>query len=56
MSIDADDFEYVYHNYNHLINEISNTPEKKRTLRENKLLSEALLMEKLVYDSRYGDD
>lgn len=54
MSIDAGDFEYVYHNYNNLIDKISVVPKEKRTKREDKLLGEALLMEKLIYDSRYG--
>lgn len=54
MSIDANDFEYVYHNYNNIIDNL--ITKENRTEKQNKLLSEALLMDKLIYDSRYGDD
>lgn len=54
MSIDSNDFEYVYHNYNDLINKISVVPKEKRTEREDKLFKDALLMEKLIFDSRHG--
>ena len=54
MSIDSNDFEYVYHNYNDLIDKITAVPKEKRTPREDKLLGEALLMDKLLFDCRYG--
>lgn len=52
MSINANDFEYVYKNYNNIIDDLIS--KNNRTERENKLLSDALLMDKLVYDSQYG--
>ena len=52
MSIDANDFEYVYHNYNKIIDDLCF--KNNITKREDKLLKEALLMDKLIFDSRYG--
>lgn len=52
MSIDAEDFDYIYHNYNKIIDDLS--CKNNITKREDKLLKEALLMDKLIYDSRYG--
>lgn len=49
-----DDFEYIYKNYNKIIDDL--IIKNLRTEKENKLLDKALLMEKLVYDSQYGDD
>lgn len=54
MAIEPKDFEYVYHNYNKIIDEVVTIPKNKRTSRQEQLFSEALLMEKLDYDSRYG--
>ena len=53
MAIDAQDFNYVYNNYRSIIDDIVQIPKDKRTQRQDKLFSEALLMEKLAYDSRY---
>lgn len=54
MSIDAGDFEYVYNNYNKIMDDVTSIPKEKRTLRQDKLLSDALLMDKLIFDSRHG--
>ena len=54
MSIDAGDFEYVYNNYNRIIDDVTSIPKEKRTIRQDKLLSDALLMDKLIFDSRHG--
>lgn len=54
MAIEPKDFEYVYRNYNKIIDEVVTTPKGKRTPRQEQLFSEALLMEKLDYDSRCG--
>jgi hypothetical protein len=54
MAIDPQDFDYVFHNYNSIINSYSG----KHNLNdfERKRLGDALLMEKLIYDSRHGGD
>lgn len=54
MAIEPQDFEYVYNNYNRIIDDIVTIPKEKRTIRQDKLLSDALLMDKLIYDSQYG--
>ena len=54
MAIEPKDFEYVYCNYNKIIDEFVTTPKDKRTPRQEQLFGEALLMEKLDYDSRCG--
>ena len=54
MAIDPKDFDYVFHNYNNIINSYSG----KHNLNEfdRKRLGDALLMEKLIYDSQHEDD
>ena len=53
MAIEPKDFEYVYNNFNRIIDEVAIIPKNKRTPRQDELFSEALLMDKLVYESRY---
>lgn len=53
MAIKSEDFNYVYNNFNRIINEIVIIPKEKRTPRQDELFSEALLMDKLEYESRY---
>lgn len=54
MAIEPQDFEYVYNNYNRIIDDITSIPKEKRTLRQDKLLGDALLMDKLIFDYRHG--
>lgn len=55
MAIEPKDFDYVYNNYRKIIDDTVSIPRDKRTKRQEDLFSQALLMEKLVYDSRYED-
>ena len=53
MAIEPEDFNYVYKNFDKIIDEVVHIPKEKRTQRQEQLFSEALLMDKLVYESRY---
>ena len=55
MAIEPKDFDYVYNNYRKIIDDTVFIPRDKRTKRQEDLFGQALLMEKLVYDSRYED-
>ena len=56
MAIEPKDFDYVYNNYRKIIDDTVSISKDKRTKRQEDLFGQALLMEKLVYDSRYEDD